>query len=122
MDKHSVPIGRARQSAIAQYERMKPTARFDFSLSVPGDLLTGAELLFDHTLLNGCGGIDLNDLTRRDSPESARKELAEWVQSLPPVPGMRVVHTWRNMVQNPRSPAYDRLLGICQSRHEQAER
>jgi len=100
---------------------MRPTARFDFSLSVPGDLLIGAELLFDHALLNGCDGIDFNDLTRRGYPDAARKELPEWFQNLEPSSGMRLVHTWRNMVQNPRSPAHDRLLGICQSRHEQAE-
>lgn len=100
---------------------MRPIARFDFSLSVPGDLLTGAELLFDHALLNGCGGIDLNDNTRRGYPDAARKELRVWYENLAPSPGIRLVQTWRNLVQNPRSPAYDRLLGICQSRHERAE-
>lgn len=102
---------------------MGPDIRYSFAFTVPADSLRKSTLLYDHQALDGCGGIDPTDYSNRDYPEHSRKTLSSWLDDLKGQTSRTVlIQTWRNAVQNPRCIMWSREQGICQSRHEHAER
>ncbi|MCP5528162.1 MAG: ROK family protein [Verrucomicrobiales bacterium] len=96
---------------------------YQFILRIPGKALSRTALLYDPAL-NGSGGIDTKNL-KRGYPESCLKLPAAWLEDYEQKAGVCsgpvVVQTWRNLIQNPRCPAWSRETGLCQSATEQAE-
>jgi len=99
------------------------TTNYRFTLHVPARRLAKSFIMFDPDI-RGCGGIDTKNLKRR-YPDKCRKLIAEWLAICEHEgklgAGPILIVTWRNLIQNPRDPAYTKALGICQSAVEQAE-
>ena len=99
------------------------TILYDFQISIPPGDLRRACLRFAPEL-HGSGGIDTSVGLQRGYPESCRKALHEWLaleEQHRPMSGLVLVQSWRNLIQNHRSIAWTRGLGIRQSAFEQAE-
>ena len=90
-------------------------------MTVPGDRLKRSRVMFDPAL-NGAGGIDPQNLSRR-YPASCLREPESWLrmaEESAPMTGAVVVQTWRNLIQNPRCIAVVPGVGVIQSADEAA--
>ena len=99
------------------------TTNYQFTLHMPASKLANPFLMFDPDM-RGCGGINTRNL-EREYPDKCRKHLGEWLAICERDGklggGPILIVSWRNLIQNPRDPAYTKELGICQSALEQAE-
>ena len=102
---------------------MRNSAHYHVVLSIPSSEIRRGALLYSQKLFR-CGGIDQADFIRR-YPDECRKCPSEWVDSWEGQSNSGkplLVISWRNLVQNKRTPAFSREFGVCQTAAEQVEK